>query len=253
MSETSAAEASDTDPFAPRRTRRAKKSGAGRFIRDIVIIFVIAVLASALIKAFLVRSYYIPSGSMENTLLINDRVLVNELVPDLVHVQHGDVVVFTDPGGWLSAEGSTPAKPQTNPFATAADAALSFVGLSASDSNNHLIKRVIGLPGDHIECCDALGHLLLNGVPLDEPYAIIPPGQDAATVKFDVTVPAGELWVMGDNRYNSADSSKHQDLQSKGFLPIDDVVGQAFVLTWPVNRWGWLGTYPDVFAGATGD
>jgi signal peptidase I len=252
MSETAATE--PVEPFATRRSRREKKSGAGRFIRDIVIIFVIAVLASALIKAFLVRSYYIPSGSMENTLQINDRILVNELVPKLVPVQRGDVVVFTDPGGWLSAEGTPPAPPQTNPIAAAVDAALSFVGLSASDSNNHLVKRVIGLPGDHVTCCDALGHLVLNGAPLDEPYAVITSGNtNAAALPFDVTVPPGELWVMGDNRYNSMDSSRHQELQSKGFLPIDDVDGQAFVITWPVSRWSWLGTYPDVFAKAGSD
>ena len=226
--------------------KRRKQRSALMFVRDILIIFLVAVLVSFLIKTFLVRSFYIPSGSMENTLLIKDRILVNELEPRLIPVHHGDVVVFTDPGGWL------PAQPQTaapNPVAQAIDGALSLVGLSASDSDDHLIKRVIGLPGDRVQCCNALGQLMVNGVPLKEPYTIVPSGKDAATLAFDVTVPADHLWVMGDNRYNSQDSSRNQNLPGKGFVPMSDVVGRAFVITWPINRWGSLGDYPDVFRG----
>ena len=159
--------------------KRRKQRSALMFVRDILIIFLVAVLVSFLIKTFLVRSFYIPSGSMENTLLIKDRILVNELEPRLIPVHHGDVVVFTDPGGWL------PAQPQTaapNPVAQAIDGALSLVGLSASDSDDHLIKRVIGLPGDRVQCCNALGQLMVNGVPLKEPYTIVPSGKDAATL-----------------------------------------------------------------------
>jgi signal peptidase I len=215
-------------------------------VRDILIIFVVAVLVSFLIKTFVVRSFYIPSASMENTLQINDRIIVNELEPGLVPVSHGDVVVFQDPGGWLP-----PAPPSTqNPIAAAIDSALTFVGLSAADSNDHLIKRVIGLPGDHVKCCNALGQISVNGTPLREPYILIPPGQTkAAALDFDVTVPPGELWVMGDNRYNSQDSSRNQNLPGKGFVPIDHVVGRAFVITWPLNRWTWLDNYPEVFRG----
>jgi signal peptidase I len=215
-------------------------------VRDILIIFVVAVLVSFLIKTFVVRSFYIPSASMENTLQINDRIIVNELEPSLVPVSHGDVVVFRDPGGWLPPE-----PPSTrNPIAAAVDSALTFVGLSAADSNDHLIKRVIGLPGDRVTCCNALGQISVNGTPLKEPYILIPPGQTkAATLDFDVTVPQGELWVMGDNRYNSQDSSRNQNLPGKGFVPIDHVVGRAFVISWPLNRWTWLDDYPDVFRG----
>jgi signal peptidase I len=241
-----------TDDTLPTRTNRVESDKRRRqrsvklFIRDIIIIFVVAVLASFLIKTFLIRSFYIPSASMENTLQINDRIIVNELVPNLTPIQHGDVVVFRDPGGWLP-----PTLPVTeNPVAGAIDWALSIVGLSAPDSNNHLIKRVIGLPGDHVSCCNTLGQLEVNGVPLKEPYIVIPPGQsEAATLSFNVTVPKGDLWVMGDNRYDSQDSSRNQALPGKGFVPISDVVGRAILISWPINHWTWLGNYPNTFNG----
>jgi signal peptidase I len=241
-----------TEDTLPTRTDRAaadkrrKQRSVKLFIRDILIIFVVAVLVSFLIKTFVVRSFYIPSASMENTLQINDRIIVNELEPNLVPIQHGDVVVFRDPGGWLPPSVPT----NENPVAAAWDAALSFVGLSAPDSNDHLIKRVIGLPGDHVTCCNALGQMSVNGVPLKEPYVLLPAGSQAVSgITFDVTVPKGSLWVMGDNRYNSADSRYHMNDPGKGFVPISNVVGRAFVISWPVSRWSWLDDYPDVFRG----
>ncbi len=235
---------------ADKRTKRSRQRSVKLFIRDILIIFVVAVLVSFLIKTFVVRSFYIPSASMENTLQINDRIIVNELEPNLVPIQHGDVVVFRDPGGWLPPSVPT----DQNPIAAAWDAALSFVGLSAPDSNDHLIKRVIGLPGDHVTCCNALGQMSVNGVPLKEPYVLLPPGSQAVSgIPFDVTVPKGSLWVMGDNRYNSADSRYHIDDPGKGFVPISNVVGRAFVITWPVSHWTWLDNYPDVFRGVEDD
>ena len=245
-----------TEDTLPTRTDRAaadkrrKQRTVKLFIRDILIIFVVAVLVSFLIKTFVVRSFYIPSASMENTLQINDRIIVNELEPNLVPIEHGDVVVFRDPGGWLPPSVPT----NQNPIAAAWDAALSFVGLSAPDSNDHLIKRVIGLPGDHVTCCNALGQLSVNGVPLKEPYVLLPPGSQAVSgITFDVTVPKGSLWVMGDNRYNSADSRYHVNDPGKGFVPISNVVGRAFVISWPINRWSWLDNYPDVFRGVEDD
>lgn len=226
---------------APSRSRSVRL-----FIRDILVIFLIALLASVLIKTFLIRSFYIPSTSMENTLMVNDRIIVNQLVPALVPIDRGDVVVFRDPGGWLNPRPET----EQSPMIAALDWAMSAVGLSASDSDDHLIKRVIGLPGDRVTCCTPLGELTINGVPISEPYIIVPDGQsNAASVPFDVTVPPDSLWVMGDNRYNSKDSSRNQDLPGKGFVPIDHVVGRAFVISWPVDRWSWLGDYPDVFRG----
>lgn len=226
------------------RERRAR--GVKLFIRDILVVFLIALLASVLIKTFLVRSFYIPSASMENTLVLNDRIIVNELVPSLVPINHGDIVVFRDPGGWLDPR----SEPKPNPLVAAVDWALAAVGLAAPDSNDHLVKRVIGLPGDRVACCTPLGELTINGVHIKEPYIVVPEGmQDAASVQFDVTVPPDSLWVMGDNRYNSKDSSRNQDLPGKGFVPIENVVGRAFVLSWPIDRWSWLDDYPSVFQG----
>jgi signal peptidase I len=230
----------------PRRPDRNRNRGAGAFLRDLVVIVVVAVVASFLIKTFLVRSFYIPSESMENTLLVNDRILVDELVPGVIPLQRGDVVVFKDPGGWL--ESTVP--PPQGPVATAADQLLSLVGLSARDANDHLIKRLIGLPGDHVTCCNALGQMSVNGTPLDEPYVLKQPGTSAVSgTPFDVTVPPNELWVMGDNRYNSKDSRYNTDQRDHGFVPVKDVVGRAFVISWPISRWSVLSNYPDTFAG----
>ena len=130
------------------------------------------------------------------------------------------------------------------------DTILSFVGLTAPDSNDHLIKRVIGLPGDTVVCCNDFGQLTVNGVPLEEPYIDLPDGVTKATRDdFEVTVPEGGLWVMGDNRYNSADSTFHRDDPGGGFVPIDDVVGRALIITWPIDRWTWLDNYPVTFHG----
>ncbi|MCU1558471.1 MAG: lepB [Microbacteriaceae bacterium] len=230
-------------------TQRRKNRGVKLFIRDIVLIFVAAIIISVGIKAFLIRSFYIPSGSMENTLQINDRIIVNELVPKLVAVQHGDVVVFKDPGGWLP-----PTVPvQQNPFAAGVDWVLSVVGLSAPDSNDHLIKRVIGLPGDRVACCNAFGQMTVNGIPLVEPYLKLPAGVTKASGDdFSVTVPKNSLWVMGDNRYDSKDSRYNRSTPSNGFVPMDDVVGRAFVISWPSSHWNWLDNYPTVFGGVSG-
>ena len=218
------------------------KSSGWRFARDLVIIVLAALLVSFLVKTFLVRSFYIPSGSMKNTLQINDRVIVNERAA----LHRGDVVVFRDPGGWLEAGQSIEGR--TTRSRSTLSKALSAVGLGA-DGDDHLIKRIIGLPGDHVQCCNALGQMEVNGVPVSEPYVRKQVGQAASGTPFDVTVPAGKLWVMGDNRYESGDSRYHQGLPSRGFVPENDVVGRAVVITWPVRRWAWLDDYPSVFAG----
>ena len=227
------------------------------FARDIVIILLAALLASFLVKTFLIRSFYIPSASMENTLIggpgtaADDRVVVNELEPGLVPVHRGDIVVFADPGGWLRGEPVQPAAP-ANPVARGVSDALTFIGLGTADSDNHLVKRVIGLPGDHVVCCTAAGRVTLNGVPLKEPFiasqAQWTDGTRADSNPFDVTVPPGELWVLGDNRGDSLDSSLNQGLPTKGFVPEKDVVGRAFVISWPISRWSWLSDFPHVFA-----
>ncbi|KPG84674.1 signal peptidase I [Frigoribacterium sp. RIT-PI-h] len=215
-----------------------------RFLRDVLVIFLAALVLSFLVKTYLVRSFYIPSGSMEHTLEINDRVIVNELVPGLVPLHRGDVVVFADPGGWLSP--LEVATPSTGPV----DKVLSTIGLAPHDGTGYLIKRVIGLPGDTVTCCDDFGHMSVNGVPLDEPYiTVLPDETRASRDDFTVTVPDGSLWVMGDNRYNSRDSRYNRDKPGEGFVPLSDVAGRAAVISWPSSRWTWLDNYPTVFAG----
>jgi signal peptidase I len=233
----------DRDGKRPSKSRSAKL-----FARDVLFILLAAIVISFLIKTFLIRSFYIPSGSMENTLQVNDRIIVNELEPKLISISRGDVIVFKDPGGWLGAQ----APDTRNTFQKVTDSVLGFVGLSAPDSNDHLIKRVIGLPGDHVTCCGNSGTLRVNGVPLDEPYIkVTNSDQQAAPSTFDITVPDGELWVMGDNRDNSEDSLAHYKAGDPGggFLPEDDVVGRAFVVSWPASHWTWLDNYPTTFRG----
>jgi signal peptidase I len=241
-----------TEETLTSRSDRAVTAAARRkrstllFLRDLLVIFVVAVLVSFLIKTFLIRSFFIPSQSMEQTLVQDDRIIVNQLEPEMTSISRGDVVVFKDPGGWLPARVETPQPP----LIAAVDWFLAFVGLSAPDSNDHLVKRVIGLPGDHVICCNALGQMSVNGVPLDEPYVALPPGESKVSRDdFDEVVPDDSLWVMGDNRYNSKDSRYNGETPLKGFVPIENVVGRAFVVSWPVGHWSWLGNYPEVFAG----
>jgi signal peptidase I len=236
------------DTAAPMRPRRKSRGGGvGRFLRDVAIILVAAIIISFLIKTFLIRSFYIPSESMEATLIKNDRIIVNELVPDVTPIARGDIVVFKDPGGWLSAQ---PPAPEQNPVVGFFDWLLSFVGLTAPDSDDHLIKRVIGLPGDTVACCNEFGQMTVNGVPLEEPYVKLAQGSAASDLDFEVTVPDDSIWVMGDNRNNSRDSRYNQDGPSKGFVPYSNVVGRAVLISWPINRWTWLDNYPFVFSGA---
>ena len=241
-----------TDNSLPTRSNRRgtetkrTKRGVAIFIRDLLVIFVVALLISFLIKTFLVRSFYIPSGSMETTLLVNDRIIVNQLEPKLIPINRGDVVVFRDPGGWLLPQ----APLEQNPVIAAVDWVMAAVGLSAPDSNDHLIKRVVGLPGDHVTCCTPLGQMSVNDVPLSEPYVSLPAGETSVSQDdFDVIVPDGSLWVMGDNRYNSKDSRYNTETPGKGFVPIDNVVGRALVISWPTSRWAWLDDYSEVFQG----
>jgi len=223
------------------------RRGALRFVRDVVVILLLAVIVSVGVKTFLVRSFYIPSPSMTNTLQVQDRILVNELVPRLMPLQHGDVVVFSDPGGWLHGAAASASAAQSPIEWT-----LSAIGLTASSAQDHLVKRVIGLPGDRVECCTAFGQVSVNGSPLNEQgYIHLNPGAtDAYPKEFSVTVPKDSLWVLGDNRDNSGDSGYHEvERPGSGFVPVDDVVGRAVVITWPMAHWNWLDDYPDVFAG----
>lgn len=182
---------------------------------------------------------------MHDTLLEDDRILVNQLVPAPMPIHRGDVVVFVDPGGWLP----TIVQEDKAPLYEFLDNVMTFVGLAASDSDQHIIKRVIGVAGDRVICCDADGRITVNGVALDEDYIKIPVGESrASATDFDVTVPENSLWVLGDNRYNSADSRFHSSTPLKGFVPVDGVVGHAFIITWPFDRFGIIDSHGDVFA-----
>ena len=217
--------------------------------REVAVVLVVALLLSLLITPFLAQAFFIPSGSMENTLLVGDRVLVSKLTPRFSDVHRGDVVVFSDPGGWLEGEGV--AVDESSGVGGAIKNALAFVGVLPQDSGDHLIKRVIGVPGDHVTCCDVRGRVTVNGVAVDE-TAYLHPGETAGSSPcsgtFDVTVPAGDLWVMGDNRSVSADSRCHQS-EHGGMVPLDDVVGRAFVVVWPLDRLGSVSVPDQVFAG----
>lgn len=223
-------------------TDSRRRSGVLAFLRDLLVILVVAFVVSFLLKTFLVRSFYIPSVSMEETLKINDRILVNQLVPGVFSVERGDIVVFKDPGGWLQGLESNPP--------TGLDAVLQAVGLAADTSNHYVVKRVIGLGGDTVACCDAQGRVTVNGVPLDEPYVTLPEGESSASaIDFEVTVPEGSVWVMGDNRYHSKDSRYNQDQPGKGFVSENEIVGRAFVINWPFSHFTWLSRPDDTFTG----
>jgi signal peptidase I len=215
-------------------------------LRDVAIVILAALVVSFLMKTFLVRSFHIPTSSMEDTLAIDDRVIVSQLTPGPFELERGDIVVFVDPGGWLPSGLVSENDPLSRLFNWVGQR----LGMPDTSTQQHLIKRVIGLPGDTVECCDLLGAMTLNGIPLDEPYLKLPDGVDAVSGQsFTVTVPEGSLWVMGDNRYNSADSRANQDKPGNGFVPLDNVVGRAIVISWPADRWQWLGNHPLTFVG----
>lgn len=233
------AHAGPTSARARKAKAREGRNPVLAWLKEIATVVVIAVVLSFLIKTFLFRAFYIPSESMMNTLDVNDRIFVNLLVPEPIALERGDVVVFRDTKGWLVPAPAKPAGPLTG-----VQDALMFVGLLPDNSEQHLVKRVIGLPGDHVVCCDGSGRLTVNGAPLDEKYinsAEIPQARD-----FDVVVPAGKVWVMGDNRNHSADSRAHLD-SSGGFIDLADIEGKAAVIAWPLNRITSLDNYPDVF------
>jgi signal peptidase I len=220
-----------------RRERR------GSFLRELPVILVAALVLSLLIKSFLVQAFFIPSGSMEQTLAVGDRVFVNKLVTRFGDVERGDVVVFRDPADWLD-DPPAPAE-GTGQVREALRDGLEFVGLAPSSSGDDLIKRVIGVGGDRVACCDAEGRVTVNGVPLEEDYLF--PGNDPSETTFDVEVPEGHLWVMGDHREQSLDSRAHIGEPGGGMLPEEDVVGRAFVVVWPFDRFKGL-SRPDTFS-----
>ncbi len=208
----------------------ATKKRGNSFLRSVlefVIIIVIALGIATFMRAFLIQPFYVPSGSMEQTLQINDRVVASKITTNISGVNRGEIMVFKDPGGWLpefdnSKEGLSGALSQ----------ALTFIGLLPSDSGDDLVKRVIGIEGDRVACCNEAGQIVLNGVGLDESAYINGPTDQ---VLFDVTVPKGGMFMMGDNRGNSADSRFHLD-QNDGAVPTNNAVGRVVLVVWPFDR-----------------
>jgi signal peptidase I len=216
------------DQDTPDESAAAPARKHKHFWRELLIIVVVAAVLTLVVKAFVVQVYRIPSASMENTLQINDRVLVNKLIYHFRSVARGDVIVFSGQDSW----GPDAPPPSNNGFVRLWDDVLSTVGLQSSQT--YYIKRVIGLPGDKVACCTD-GKVTVNGVPLTETSYLYP--GDAPSFPFKtVTVPAGHLWVMGDHRGDSADSRYHTSDPGGGAIPVSEVVGRAFLIIWPPSQ-----------------
>jgi signal peptidase I len=212
---------------APFREKRRRNRKPLPLWAETLLLLAIALVLAVIIKSFFVQAFYIPSPSMEPQFIKNDRILVQKVSYWFGgSPQRGDIVVFKDPGGWLGAE---EAETPSNGVAKV----LAHVGLYPS--GGHLVKRVIGVGGDRVVCCDSRGRLTVNGTPLDE-TSYLPKGTKPSLTRFDVRVPAGHLWVMGDNRNNSWDSRGHMGNPGGGFVPDDLVVGKVFALVWPFGR-----------------
>ena len=214
--------------------------------QELPLLLVVAFCLAVLIRSFLVQAFYIPSGSMEDTLLVQDRVLVNKVVYDMRDPVRGEIVVFRGTDRWVPEV----TEPVSNTFAAKLGRTIGdLVGISRPGERD-FIKRVIGLPGDKVACCDAQGRITVNGAGIDEPYIADgynsdlnqPPIPNQCTSRrfAEVTVPAGEMFVMGDHRAVS------QDARCQGTVPIKNIIGRAFVVVWPSSRFASL-SVPDVW------
>ncbi len=233
---------SEADPRPP----RGAWGTLGAWLRELAIVVVGALIASTLLRLFIAQMFVIPSGSMEHTLEVGDRVAVQKIVG----YERGDIVVFRDTMDWLEPDNKEPGWFRQ---------ALIFVGLAPDESTKHLIKRVIGVAGDHISCCDAQGRLTVNGVALNEVsylYTDAATGRqvDPSTMSFDVVVPADTVFVMGDHRNRSQDSRCHLFDETSGppgsiaFIPTENIVGSAIAVVFPFDRMRAL-SRPETFGG----
>ncbi len=232
---------------AARADQPGKADGTGRkrgrsFWRELPILIVIALVIALLIKSFVVQPFFIPSSSMENTLKVGDKVLVSKLTYDFRPIEPGDIVVFNGDGSW---DPNPPGQPRSrNPVVRLYDATVlrlyhAIIGLFGdAPGQQDYIKRVIGVPGDHVACCNARGQVTVNGIGLNEKSYLYPgnaPGSGEGG-HFSITVPPGRLWVMGDHRSVSWDSRGHRSDPGGGTIPESAVVGRAFMIIWPPSR-----------------
>jgi signal peptidase I len=214
---------------APAGQQSGKRSKSRSWWIELPILLAFALVLALLIKTFVVQAFFIPSSSMENTLEIGDKVLVNKMIYDFRSIHRGDIVVFNGEGSWdpVTSQATPPLERLWNAIS----------GLFGTAPGVHdYIKRVIGVPGDHVACCDARHRITVNGVPLNEKSYLFP-GDAPSMSRFSITVPPGRLWVMGDHRSVSFDSRGHQQDPGNGTVPEDRVVGRAFVIVAPINRW----------------
>ncbi|MEU1421037.1 signal peptidase I [Kitasatospora sp. NPDC005751] len=219
------------------RSPKARRSGRRPrpWWIEIPVMAAVGLLVALLIKTCLFQVFMIPSGSMENTLRIGDRVGVNKLAPLTGwEPEPGQPVVFKDPGDWLP-----PQPTDGNPVTRAVGSVLGFVGLVPPKDDNYLVKRVIATGGQTVQCSGTT--LTVDGAKVDEPY--LHPGDDScAGLDFGpVTVPQGYVWVEGDHRSDSADSRYHQRGPGGGAVPVDNVVGPVSAVVWPLSHLDWFG------------
>ena len=201
----------------------------GSSLRELPILIISALVLSIIVKTFFIQFFYIPSGSMENTLQVNDRVGVNKFGALFSDIKRGEVVVFRDPANWLS-----PNYDDSSGIRKVIKDSLVFVGVLPDPSKQYLIKRVIGVGGDKVRCCGKDGKVEVNGVSINEPY--IYEGDKPSDSEFEVEVPQGFIWVMGDHRGASADSRFHTDDPNKGMVALDKVTGRATFIIWPFSN-----------------
>lgn len=198
--------------------------GRRRVVSELLVLVGIAFAVTFCAKSFVVQPFVIPSGSMESSLHVGDRILVSKLSYRFAPIRHGDVIVFDGTGSFAPDD-----------IEDSDDSGGGLLGLVRGASSDY-VKRVIGLPGDRVTCCDTQGRIIVNGVPLSEPYIF--PGDKPSRVGFDVVVPPGKLWVMGDHRDNSQDSRAYLGKPGGGFVPEERVIGRAFLVAWPFKHWG---------------
>lgn len=210
-------------PARPDGSGDGMARATGRFLKELVVIVVIALVASALLRAFVVQAFFVPSGSMLPTIQLNDRILVTRIGD----MNRGEVVVFEDPGGWIPQGEQAPPPGHVRK-------AFEFVGVLPASGHEHLVKRVVGLPGDHVVCCKK-GQLVINGTPVDESAFLKVGSGPADNSQYDVVVPKDRIFVLGDNRDVSGDSSVHLPGQG-AFVPMDLVTGRAFAVIWPLGH-----------------